>query len=278
MEMPKVNYLAIVENTGAATIVIRRDAFILFVNKKFEKLSGYRRDEIEGKKRWTDFVAEDDLPKVDECAWHQEEAAEDIKEDCEFKLLSRSGNIKHILAAITEIPVTDTAVMSLLDITERKLAEEALKQRDLELESKTLSLEEANIALKVLLKHKEEDKAALEEQILINLKKLIAPSIESLKRLTLSKEQIRQVKLIEQQLQDIASPFLRNLSTAFRDLTPREVQVASLIKEGMTTKEIALTLNIAELSVNFHRRNLRTKFGIVNNSINLRSYLASLIS
>jgi DNA-binding CsgD family transcriptional regulator len=56
------------------------------------------------------------------------------------------------------------------------------------------------------------------------------------------------------------------------------MQVATLIKEGITTKEIAKSLGIAELSVNFHRRNLRLKFGIVNNAINLRSYLSSLSS
>ena len=276
MKITEVNYLAIFENTGAATIVIRRDALILFANKRFERISGYRREDIEGKKRWTEFVTNEDLPRVEECTWQQEPAVDDGNAACEFKFLDRLGNIKYILAAITEIPSTETAVMSLLDITERKLAEEALKQRDLELSAKSQSLEEANIALKVLLQHKDEDKVALEEQILTNLKKLIAPSIEMLKRLKLSKEQIRQVKLLEQQLQDIASPFLRNLTTVFRDLTPREVQVASLIKDGMTSKEIAATLNIAEISVNFHRRNLRTKFGIVNNATNLRSYLASL--
>ena len=279
MAMLNVDYRAIFQNTGAATIVIGKDSFILFVNKKFEKLSCYRRDEIEGKKKWTEFVMADDLLKVEECTWQQEPLTDEFKDGCEFKFVDRLGNIKYILAAITEIPDTGTAVMSLLDISERKLAEEALKQRDLELQGKSRSLEEANIALKVLLKHKEEDKAALEEQMLINLKKIIGPSIENLKHLTLkNNEQMHQVKLLERQLQEIASPFIRNLSTAFRDLTPRETQVASLIKEGMTTKEIAQALNIGELSVNFHRRNLRTKLGIVNNSINLRSYLTSACS
>jgi len=163
---------------------------------------------------------------------------------------------------------------SLADAEERK----AQKQRGLELEAKSRSLEEANTALKVLLKQRQEDKSLLEEQILTNIKKIIMPSIERMKHLRLNDEQIGQVKVIEKQLQDIVSPFTRNLSTTFRDLTSRQIQVASLIKEGMTTKEIAKALNMTEMAVGWHRRNLRIKLGIVNNAINIRSYLMSMNS
>lgn len=271
-----VDYRAIFENTGAASIVIRQDSLIILVNKKFEILSGCTRKEIERKKKWTEFVTEDDLTKVDECVWQHEPVSDEIKDSCEFRFVDRSGNIKFILAAITEIPSTDTAVMSLLDITKRKLAEAALKQKELELEMKSRSLEDANTTLKVLLKHREEDKYNMIEHMRGNLKKLVMPSIENLRRLKLNKEQIAQVQMIENQLQDLASPFLQNLSLAVHDLTPREIQVAALIKEGMTTKEIAKGLAIAEVSVSFHRRNLRSKLGIINDAKkNLRSYLTS---
>jgi PAS domain S-box-containing protein len=271
--MSKVNYRAIFENTGAASIVIRQDSLILLANKKFEKLSSYRREEIEGIKKWTEFVIEDDLAKVMECTWQKVSAANEIKDTCEFRFLHRLGSIKHILAEITEIPFTNMAVMSLLDITERKLAEEALRQRDLELSLKSHSLEEANTTLKVLLNHKEQEKALLEEQVLTNLKKLIMPSIENLKRLKLNNEQIFQVKLIETQLQDIISPFLHNLSMASRGLSPREAQVASLIKAGLNSKEIAKILNIEVGSVDFHRKRLRSKLGIAHGKVTLNAYL-----
>ncbi len=141
---------------------------------------------------------------------------------------------------------------------------------------KSQSLEEANTALKVLLKHREEDKSNLEEHVLANVKKLVFPYLEDLKHMKLSESQLAHVNIIEKHLHDIVSPFLRNLSSSYLDLTPREIQIASLVKEGKTTKEITDLLNISATAVDFHRKNLRSKFGIKNKRTNLRSYLSSL--
>ena len=166
--------------------------------------------------------------------------------------------------------------MSLLDITERKMAEESLKKRELELQMKSQSLEEANTALKVLLKHREEDKIALEEQVSVNVKKLVLPYLEDLKHSKLKDNQLACADIIEKHLHEIVSPFLRNLSSSYLDLTPREIQIAGLVKDGKTTKEITDLLNISATAVDFHRKNLRSKFGIKNKKTNLRSYLSSL--
>jgi DNA-binding CsgD family transcriptional regulator len=108
------------------------------------------------------------------------------------------------------------------------------------------------------------------------VKKLIFPYIENLKHLNLNGDQMTQVEIIESHLNDIISPFLRSLSSAYSSLTPREIQVASLVKEGKTTKEITKLLNISATAVDFHRKNLRLKFGLKNKNTNLRSYLTSL--
>lgn len=271
-----MNFRAVFDHLGAASAVIGQDDVILLANRKFELFSGCTRGEIEGKKKWTEFVAEEDRPKVKRCLWREEAAPDPLKDTCEFRFTGPGENIRYYFAAITEIPSTRTAVMSLLDITDRKLAEEALKQRDLELEMKSRHLEEANVTLKVLLNHNQEERAALEEQMLINFKKLIVPSIENLKRMNLNGEQMMQVKVIEKQLEEITSPFFMNHSIAMRDLTPRQIQIASLIKEGMTSKEIAKILNISQASVDFHRTNLRSKLGISRNSkMGLRSFIIS---
>ena len=86
------------------------------------------------------------------------------------------------------------------------------------------------------------------------------------------------VEIIEAHLNDIVSPFLRNLSSAYLSLTPREIEVATLVKEGKTTKEITKLLNISTAAVDFHRKNLRSKFGIKSKKTNLRSFLTSLYS
>lgn len=72
---------------------------------------------------------------------------------------------------------------------------------------------------------------------------------------------------------DLTSPFAHKLSSTYYNLTFREVEVANLVKEGKTNKEIAELLNISPRTVKFHRDNLRKKLGIRNTKTNLRSHL-----
>jgi DNA-binding CsgD family transcriptional regulator len=83
---------------------------------------------------------------------------------------------------------------------------------------------------------------------------------------------------VENHLKDIISPFLHNLTIEHLDLTPREIQITSLVKEGKTTKEITDFLNISATAVDFHRKNIRMKLGIKNKKTNLRSFLLSMSS
>ena len=173
-------------------------------------------------------------------------------------------------------PAVTRALQEVRERAERKMAEEALKKREQALELISRSLEEANTALKVLLQHREEDKAILEEQVLANVRKLVLPYLENLKHLNLNENQAAQVKIIEENIKKIVSPFLRNLTSNYLDLTPREIQVANLVKEGKTTKEMTEILNISATAVDFHRKNLRSKFGIKNKKTNLMAFLSSL--
>ncbi len=59
-------------------------------------------------------------------------------------------------------------------------------------------------------------------------------------------------------------------------LTPSELQVAEFIRSGMSSQEIASTLNVARKTVENHRNSLRNKLGITNRGVNLRNYLLSL--
>ncbi|MBM4241971.1 MAG: PAS domain S-box protein, partial [Euryarchaeota archaeon] len=54
----ETKYKSIFENTGTATVIVEEDTTISLVNTEFEKLSGYSKEEIEGKKSWTEFVVE----------------------------------------------------------------------------------------------------------------------------------------------------------------------------------------------------------------------------
>ena len=167
-------------------------------------------------------------------------------------------------------------VVSHEEITELKLTEEALRKSREALEEQKQSLEEANIALKVLLKQREDDKLELEKKVLSNVKELVLPYVEKLKNSRLRPKDKTLAEIIETHLNDIISPLLRKFSHAGILLTPQEMQVAALVKDGRTSKEIADILNVSEATVNFHRKNLRDKFGIKGKQTNLRSYLLSI--
>ena len=174
----------------------------------------------------------------------------------------------------TEEPVR--VVVSHEDITDLKLAEEALYESRKALEEKTQALEEANVALKVLLKQRENDKYELEKKVLKNIKELVLPYLDKLKTTSLRPKEKTLVDILDTHLKDIVSPFLQRFTNANILLTPQEIQVASLVKDGKTSKEIADILIISEATVNFHRKNLRTKFGLKNKQTNLRTYLMSM--
>lgn len=167
-------------------------------------------------------------------------------------------------------------VVSHEEITALKLAEESLKKREQELKEKKESLEETNVALKVLLKQREMDKLELEQKFLINVKQMVFPFLDKLRNTRLNARAKTYIEIIDHHLNDIISPLLQRLSTASIILTPQEIQVAALIKDGKTSKEIAEILNVSDTTIHFHRKNLRTKFGLKNQKTNLRTHLMFL--
>jgi len=176
---------------------------------------------------------------------------------------------------VIRIPDTDPVrvVISHEEITALKLTEQALRESQEKLNDQKQGLEEANVALKVLLKQREEDRRELEKRFLTNVKGLVLPYVEKLKNVQLKAKDKTLVEIIETHLQDIITPLMQNLANANILLTPQEMQVATLVKDGKTSKEIAEVLIVSEATVNFHRKNLRTKFGLTNKQTNLRAYL-----
>ena len=136
------------------------------------------------------------------------------------------------------------------------------------------SLQEANTALKVLLKHREDDKKELEDRLIANVRHLVLPYIQKLKTSRLEPFQQMNVDFIDSNLNEIVSPFLNNLRVF--NFTPRQIEVIALIRKGKTTKEIAQFLAVGKDAVDLQRLLIRKKLGINNKKTNLQSYLQSL--
>jgi len=168
------------------------------------------------------------------------------------------------------------AIEAVRDITERKQMEIALMEREKDLEEKTRQLEEINTTLKVLLQRREEDQKKMEESILTNMKKRVLPFLKKLRMSHLDERQGKYLEILESSVTEIVSPFLRNISTSFAHLTPMEIRVAGLIREGKASREIAEILGAAVKTILVHRYNLRMKLGLRNRKVNLRSYLMSV--
>jgi PAS domain S-box-containing protein len=165
-------------------------------------------------------------------------------------------------------PMTkESAVCVARDITNLKVAENNLQ-------AKSLSLEETNSALKVLLRNMEGAKKELEENVVSNIRVLVMPTIEKLAKLKLGDAERACVESIKTSLKDIASPFLHGLSRF--NLTPTEIQVANYVRDGHTTKEIVELTHSTKDSIDMHRYNIRKKMGINKGKTNLRSYLLSI--
>ena len=114
------------------------------------------------------------------------------------------------------------------------------------------------------------------DQLARTLLNYLSAHVEKLKNSRIKAKDRTLVDIIDTHLQDIISPLLQRFANAKILLTPQEMQVASLVKDGKTSKEIADLLNVSETTVNFHRKNLRVKFGLRNQRTNLRSYLMSI--
>jgi len=136
-------YRTIFENTGTASVIVEEDTTISLANAEFASLCGYSREEIEGKRRWTEFVVKEDLERM--LAQHnlRRKDRNQAERHYEFRFVRKSGEIRTIFLSIDVISGTQKSIASLLDITEYKKAEQALRQSE---EMHRLVLEFAGIS------------------------------------------------------------------------------------------------------------------------------------
>lgn len=121
-------YRAIFENTGTAMMIIDEDKTISLINSRFEEISGYTKDEIEGKIKWTIFVDQKDLQRMVSYNSERWKSPEKVPSQYLFGFITRDSSIKPVLLSIGIIPGTKKAVVSLIDVTELKKIEDKIKE------------------------------------------------------------------------------------------------------------------------------------------------------
>ncbi len=190
----------------------------------------------------------------------------------EVKCRKRDGNVIWISTNMKVVRDGSGNILyyegTMTDITERKNIQE-------ELERKSRSLEDANAALNVLLKHREQDNRELEEKVVSNIKELVLPYVDRLKAQSYHTDKAI-VDIIESNLGEITSPFVKRMAARYESFTPKEIRIADLIKKGKTTKEMSALLGLSTRTIDIHRYNIRRKLNLNKKRVNLQSYLSSL--
>ncbi|HET6459760.1 MAG TPA: PAS domain S-box protein [Syntrophales bacterium] len=277
MRQSEQKYRELFENANDIIFILDYDGKILSCNAAASKTYGYEPAELLGL-NIENLLDPDYVPVVWELIRNRLDDM-DIQNPQEFLTCTRDGEAVWVEVNARGMEENGKRVSIhgiARNITERKKMEEALKKRERELEEKSRNLEDANTALTVLLKRREEDKSELEEKVICNMRELILPYIENLKMTHIDSHQLNQLKILERNLDEIVSPFLRTLSSKYPDLTPTEIKTINFIKEGRTTKEIAKLLKVSARTVEVHRNNIRKKLRLKNRKANLRSHLLSL--
>jgi PAS domain S-box-containing protein len=269
-------------------MILISNRIIQNVNREMYKMTGYEREELIDKSIRLLF------PTVEEFELIGGKKNKDFFKlgtgSIETRWICKDGRILDVLlnsAPLNPDNIEEGIILTAMDFTERKRAREELirhrenleimvKERTAELEQKRTNLEELNAALKVLLRQREMDKDELEEKVFANIKELVMPYIQRLRKNLPKSKEADYVDILESNLINIVSPFSTKLSSKYLNLTPKEIQIANLIKEGKTSKDIAELLNMSPLTAERHRNNIRNKLNLKNKKENLRSYLLTI--
>jgi PAS domain S-box-containing protein len=266
-------YRDLLETMNEGFRVIDEKGLITYANEKLSEMLGYKADEMIGR------LATEFLDEESKKVWAREFEKRKKNESSRYEMTLVKKHGERIPAIVSPRPIFDDSGVfrgsysAITDVGNLKRTENALKEREKELKLKTANLEEVNAALRVLLMRMEEDKKELEDKIKLNIQQLIQPYLERLKAAGLSERQRGHLKKLEANLDDIMSPFTQKLLTEHPRLTPAELQIANLIRQGKSSKEIADDLGLSLRTVETHRRNMRNKLRIKDKKANLRSYL-----
>ena len=269
-------YLALVESITEWVWETDVDFSHTYISSRVFDILGYRSEDIIGKSPF-DFMPRDEAERTKPLLiklFSEKQPFRSLKHLC----LHKNGSLHSIEA--NGLPFFDREGNllgyrgSCRDVTEQTKTMDTLMMNEEELKAKSEALEEVNSALKVLLNQRDEDRKEMEETFLLNVRELVLPYVNRIQRSRLGMKEQTYLDIIKANLNEITASFSSGIRQY--NLTPKEIEVASHIKDGRTTKEIAELMGVASSAIDSHRNNIRKKLGLNNKKVNLRSHLFSM--
>ncbi|MEJ2745498.1 MAG: LuxR C-terminal-related transcriptional regulator [bacterium] len=144
-----------------------------------------------------------------------------------------------------------------------------------ELGEKKADLEKKNVALKEVLSQIEQDKEQIKSDVIANVEHLMMPILRKVKTKA-TRIEAKYIDMLRRGLEEMVSSFGRKISDKAVKLSPREIEICNMIRNGSSSKEIADILNLTLKTVETHRVNIRRKLKLAGKDINLTTYLQSI--
>ncbi len=228
-------YRTIFENTGTATVIIDENDVIALSNTEFEKLSCYKKEDIEDKKSWKEFVVEDDIEPMHKNNQIRIQENEPDPQNYEFRFVNKNGEIKNVYAVAVLIPGSNSSLISLLDVTDQKNAEHEIKK----------SLQEKEILLKEIHHRVKNNLTVISS--LLNLQSRYIKDKDDLKMFMESQSRAKSMAIIHQKLYSSSDlkhiDFDDYIKTLARDIFDVYVQNPSEINMFFDVEDIKLDIN-----------------------------------
>ena len=173
-----------------------------------------------------------------------------------------------------ERALLDAVAEQIGTIATRISADLELQETNRQLTLERKALQESNTAMRIVLARIEQEKQEIHRHIKTNVDKILMPILQAL-ALQLPPTQKKYAEMLQANLEEITSPFISHLSNSYHSLTPTEIAISNMIRNGLRTKEIAQIRGVSAATINRHRENIRRKLKITNNDVNLATYLQS---
>lgn len=273
----KERYKEIFELSPEAIVIINARGIITNINGRVYDWLKYRPEEVIGKNVLEVPFMTDTGRTIIRKNFSLRMQGKDVP-PYEADFISKSNKIR--TGRITATILKDNSnnitgeIIMISDTTDIKKIKEHLKKDEKKLSEQNTELREKNIVLTELTRQLKQERERAEEQIRVNLDRMILPLLEKIKKITPRNNKIY-ISLLADNLKNCTDSFGKKISVELK-LAKKEIEICNMIKNDIPSEEIAKLLKISKRTVELHRYNIRKKLGISNQKINLSSYLKSL--